>query len=148
METVKDILHHKGTEVWAIGPDTKVHDALALMKEKNIGALLVVDKNEKLRGVFSERDYARKSISEKEESIRPVDKPVSELMTTSVVYIKDDQTVEHCMGIMTEKRLRHLPVLHEGKISGLISIGDVVKAVIHEKDFIIDQMEHYIWDNS
>jgi CBS domain-containing protein len=148
METVKDILSHKGTEVWAVNPDTKVREALKLMQEKNIGALLVVDKNEELKGIFSERDYARKTLIVGDESVCPVDKKVEELMTSSVVYIKDTQTVDHCMAIMTEKRLRHLPVLHEGKVSGLISIGDVVKAVISEKDFIIDQMEHYIWDNS
>ncbi|MFP4180252.1 MAG: CBS domain-containing protein [Spirochaetaceae bacterium] len=148
METVKDILSHKGTDVWAVNPDTKVRDALKLMKEKNIGALLVVDKNEELQGIFSERDYARKTDTYHAEGSCPADENVDALMTKSVVYIKDNQTVDQCMAIMTDKRLRHLPVLHEDKIGGLISIGDVVKAVIHEKDFIIDQMEHYIWDNS
>ncbi len=148
METVKDILNHKGSEVWAINPDAKVGEALGLMKEKNIGALMVVDSKEELKGIFSERDYARKTVTAGGEGISPLDKKVSDLMTETVVYIKDTQTVDQCMAIMTEKRLRHLPVLHEGKVAGLISIGDVVKAVIHEKDFIIDQMEHYIWDNS
>lgn len=148
METVKDILSHKGTEVWAVTPDTNVREALKLMKDKDIGALMVVDKNEKLQGIFSERDYARKTDTSHAQGACPADVDVSDLMTKSVVYIKDNQTVDQCMAIMTEKRLRHLPVLHEGKIGGLISIGDVVKAVITEKDFIIDQMEHYIWDNS
>ncbi|MFO7849123.1 MAG: CBS domain-containing protein [Spirochaetia bacterium] len=142
METVKDILSHKGSEVWAVNPETKVREALKLMKEKNIGALLVVDKDEELQGIFSERDYARKTDPSNTQGVCPADKNVSDLMTKSVVYIKDNQTVDQCMAIMTEKRLRHLPVLHEGKIGGLISIGDVVKAVITEKDFIIDQMEH------
>ncbi len=148
METVRDILSHKGSEVWAIEPDAQVREALKLMKEKNIGALLVVDKKDELKGIFSERDYARKTVTAGEESKCPVDKKVKELMTGSVVYIKDDQTVDQCMAIMTEKRLRHLPVLHEGKTAGIISIGDVVKSVIKEKNFIIDQMEHYIWDNA
>lgn len=148
METVKDILSHKGSEVWAVNSDSQVREALTLMKEKNIGALLVVDKDEELKGIFSERDFARKTVTEAEGGVYSVDKQVGELMTTSVIYIKDDQTVDQCMAIMTEKRLRHLPVLHDGKVAGLISIGDVVKAVISEKNFIIDQMEHYIWDNS
>jgi CBS domain-containing protein len=148
METVKDILSHKGKQVWAVEPGTQVREALALMQEKNIGALLVVDAQQQLRGIFSERDYARKTVTAGEESICPVDKKVEELMSPNVVYIKEEQTVDQCMAIMTEKRLRHLPVLHEESIVGLVSIGDVVKAVISEKDFLIDQMEHYIWDNS
>jgi len=148
MENVKDILREKGNEVWAINQDTQVYDALTLMAEKNIGALLVVDKDEKLQGIFSERDYARFAVKEPNKRECPWDLPVKELMTKDVIYITPDMAVDYCMGLMTKKRLRHLPVMEGKKLAGLISIGDIVKAVLYEKNFIIDQMEHYIWDNT
>jgi len=148
MDNVNDILFNKGNQVWAIHPETKVFDALQLMADKNIGALLVVDKNENLEGIFSERDYARFSVSSKENSDCPWNRTVKELMTTEVLYVTGDKSIDYCMGLMTEKRLRHLPVMENKKLAGMISIGDVVKAILHEKNFIIEQMEHYIWDNS
>jgi CBS domain-containing protein len=148
METVKDILKEKGKEVWALKPDTTVSEALKMMSNKNIGAVLVVDEKEKMRGIFSERDFARKSVAKENQSGCPTDGKVEDFMSKEVVYVKEEQTIDNCMALMTEKRLRHLPVLHDSELVGLISIGDVVKAVISEKDFIIDQMEHYIWDNA
>lgn len=148
MESVKDILNHKGSQVWAVNPDTKVFDALKLMGEKNIGAVLVVDNKENLKGIFSERDYARYAVGSEEGKECPWDHKVGDLMTKEVLYVTEDKSVDYCMGLMTSKRLRHIPVLHDEKIIGLISIGDIVKAVLGEKDFIIDQMEHYIWDNA
>jgi len=148
MENVKDILASKGSQVWAVQPDTKVQEALQLMSEKNIGALLVVDANEKLQGVFSERDYARFTVSPQKNNDCPWNHPVQRLMTSEVVYVTEDKSINYCMGLMTNRRLRHLPVMKDGKIVGLISIGDVVKAILSEKNFIIDQMEHYIWDNT
>jgi len=145
---VKDVLHHKGSQVWAVHPETKVLDALRLMGEKNIGALVVVDKEDKLQGIFSERDYARYVVKDPETSSCPWELPVSELMSRNIIYVTEDKSVDYCMGLMTSKRLRHLPVMGEGKLQGLISIGDAVKAELNRKNFIIDQMEHYIWDNS
>lgn len=148
MESVKDILKHKGNQVWAVNPDTKVFDALKLMAEKNIGAVMVVDKEEKLKGIFSERDYARYAVGKGEGKDCPWDHKVGDLMTKEVLYVTDDKSVDYCMGLMTSKRLRHIPVIQGEEIIGLVSIGDIVKAVLGEKDFIIDQMEHYIWDNA
>lgn len=148
METVKDMLQQKGNQVWAVNPDTKVFDALKVMADKNIGALLVVDTSENLQGIFSERDYARFAAKGSEPAVCPWDRPVKDLMTTEIVYVTTEQPIDHCMGLMTSKRLRHLPVIQDKKLIGLISIGDVVKASLTEKNFIIDQMEHYIWDNS
>jgi len=148
MENVKDILNHKGNQVWAVNPHTKVMEALKLMADKNIGAVLVVDDKEELKGIFSERDYARYAVHAKEGEECPWSYPVSQLMTSEVLYVTEDKSVDHCMGIMTSKRLRHIPVMQNKKVIGLISIGDIVKAELGEKDFIIDQMEHYVWDNA
>jgi len=117
-----------------------VFDALKLMAEKEVGALLVID-GDKLAGIFSERDYARKVIL-KGRSSRSL--PVRDIMTTDVLYIHPDLELEECMAIMTEKRLRHLPVMENDALTGIISIGDVVKAVIDEKEFLISQLENYI----
>jgi CBS domain-containing protein len=148
MDNVKDILNHKGNQVWAVHLDTKVQEALQLMADKNIGALLVVDDKENLKGIFSERDYARYTVSPDKNQECPWSYSVQELMTKEVLYVTDDKSVDYCMGLMTNRRLRHLPVMKEGTLAGMISIGDVVKAVLTEKSFIIDQMEHYIWDNT
>jgi CBS domain-containing protein len=141
METVREILQHKGSEVWAIPPEATVHDALIEMAEKNVGALLVIEDSGRLRGIFTERDYAR-HVVDKGDNVGAI--PVSEVMTEQVRGIAPERTVEECMAIMTENRNRHLPVFEDGELCGIISIGDVVKAVIHEKDFVIDQLEHYI----
>lgn len=110
------------------------------MADRNVGALLVVE-GKKLAGIFSERDYARKVIL-KGKSSREI--PVKEIMSTRVVFVRPNQTIDECMALMTEKRIRHLPVLQSEKLIGLISIGDVVKAVIGEQEFIIHQLENYV----
>ncbi|MCG8603445.1 CBS domain-containing protein [bacterium] len=140
MKFVNQLLESKGHTVWTITPDARVLEALKLMADQNVGALLVVE-GEKLAGIFSERDYARKVIL-KGKSSREI--PVKEIMSTQVVFVRPNQTIDECMALMTEKRIRHLPVLQSGKLTGLISIGDVVKAVISEQEFIIHQLENYI----
>ncbi|MFQ5854938.1 MAG: CBS domain-containing protein [Anaerolineae bacterium] len=140
MKTVRHILHTKGRAVWSVAPDTTVYEALQLMAEKNVGALLVLEA-EKVAGIFSERDYARK-VALKGKSSK--DTPVREIMTSKVVYVRPDQTIEECMALMTDKHIRHLPVLEDNQLVGIISIGDVVKAIISQQEFIIEQLESYI----
>ena len=140
MTYVSQLLSAKGTDVWSVTPDYTVFAALVLMAEKEVGALLVLD-GESLVGVFSERDYARKVIL-RDKSSR--DTSVSEVMSAPVIVVRPDQSIEECMSLMTEKRTRHLPVLDNGKLTGLISIGDVVKAVISDREAVIDQLESYI----
>ncbi len=140
MSTIRHILQHKGNDVWTTTPHTVVYEALSLMAEKNIGALLVLDQDD-LVGIFSERDYARKVVL-KGKSSRDI--RVSEIMTDKVVYIRPDQTSEESLALMTNKKVRHLPVLEDRRLVGLISIGDVVKAVISDREFTIAQLENYI----
>jgi len=140
MKTVRDLLAKKGRDVWSVAPDTSVFDTLKLMAEKEIGAVLVLVGG-RVAGIFSERDYARQVILKGKAS---KDTPVRDVMTTRVVFVAPDQDIEECMALMTDKRCRHLPVMEEGELVGLISIGDVVKAVISEKQFLIEQLEHYI----
>jgi len=140
MKTVRDLLEQKGRKVWSVGPDSTVYDALRLMADKDIGAVLVVS-GEELVGVLSERDYARQVVLKGKASR---DTPVREIMTSRVIYIRPEQTLEDCMALMTDKHVRHLPVVVGGRIEGLLSIGDVVKAVISEKQFLIQQLENYI----
>jgi CBS domain-containing protein len=140
MKNVAQILKQKGDQVWSIGPDAMVYQALKLMADKDIGALMVVE-GERLVGVISERDYARKVILQGKSSL---DTPVREIMTHHVVCVRPEQSVEECMALMTQHRIRHLPVVAGGSLAGLVSIGDVVKASIDEKDFMIQQLESYI----
>ena len=140
MKTVRDLLKQKGREVWSVAPNSTVYDALQLMADKNIGALLVIDSGRPV-GIFSERDYARQVILKGKAS---KDTPVRDVMTSRVVFVRPEQSIEECMALMTDKRFRHLPVLEEGQLAGLLSIGDVVKAVISEKDFLIEQLANYI----
>ena len=140
MEFVNDILKEKGREVLSITPETSVFEALKLMAGKNVGSLLVLE-NDEMIGLFSERDYARKVIL-KGKSSR--DTPVREIMTSRVVYVRPRQTIEECMALMTDKRVRHLPVMEDKRLVGVISIGDVVKAIISEQEFLIHQLENYI----
>jgi CBS domain-containing protein len=140
MKTVSQLLQMKGNEVWSIGPDALVIEALKLMAEKGIGALVVLEAGQVV-GILSERDYARK-VSLQGKSSKTT--PVRQIMTEKVVYVRPDQTVEDCMALMTNKRIRHLPVLDGNQLAGVISIGDVVKAVISEQEFIIAQLENYI----
>jgi len=141
VKTATELLKSKPHQtVHTITPAASVFDAVKLMAEKNVGALLVME-GEKVVGIVSERDYARKmdlmARSSKET-------PVREIMTSAVMYVRPDQTTEDCMVLMTENRLRHLPVMDGGKLLGLISIGDLVKDIISEQKFIIEQLEHYI----
>ncbi len=142
MKTIREILQKKGNRVWSVSPETTVFEALRLMAEKGIGALLVKS-GEEVKGIMSERDYARKVIllgkSSKEAIVR-------EIMSMHVLYIKIDQTVDECMALMIGKKIRHLPVFDSEELAGLISIGDVVKAVIDEREFVIDQLVHYLAD--
>lgn len=141
MKSVAQVLKSKPTQtVFTIAPRTAVRDAAMLMAEKNIGALLVTE-DDKIVGVVSERDIARKLVRDEKPSRVT---PVSDIMTSPVMYVDVAQTNEECMALMTDNRLRHLPVLERGKLVGLISIGDLVKDVISEQQLIIDQLEHYI----
>lgn len=140
MTIVAQLLQTKGSHIWSVTPDTSVYDAIKLMAEKGIGAVLVLDEG-RLTGIMSERDYARKVILRGRSSR---DTPVSEIMTQPVIYVHPDQSIEACMAIMTEKRIRHLPVMEGGQLAGVISIGDVIRAVISHQEFIIQQLESYI----
>ncbi|MEA3278090.1 MAG: CBS domain-containing protein [Pseudomonadota bacterium] len=140
MRTIKELLDEKGHEVSSIGPDDLVYDALELMAEQKIGALIVLE-NGKPVGLVSERDYARNVALEGRSSRNT---PVKDIMTARVVCAAPDQSVEECMAVMTEKRVRHLPVIESGQLVGLVSIGDLVKSIISEQQFIIEQLEHYI----
>ena len=137
---VKTILDNKGHEFWSVTPDTSVYDALQLMSEKAVGSVLVVENGE-VRGIFTERDYARKVVLDGKSSPNT---RVTEIMTSQVLCTRPEQTIEEAMALMTEKRVRHLPVLADGKIVGVVSIGDLVKAVISEQRFLIKQLENYI----
>lgn len=137
---IKDVLRSKGSQVWSVPPDATVLEALQLMADKNIGSVLVME-GDKLLGILSERDYARKVVLRGRASRNT---PVSEIMTTPVYTVTPDEDIERCMALMTEKRIRHLPVMADNRVVGLISIGDVVKAIIENQAFLLDQMEAYI----
>jgi CBS domain-containing protein len=140
MITVRKVLQTKGGNVWRIAPQATAYDALQMMADMDIGALLVVD-GEEIVGVFSERDYARKVILKGRSSKVT---SVGELMNSPVFYIEPEKTIEECMALMTAKRVRHLPVLDHGRLLGMISIGDVVNALITEQKVTITDLENYI----
>lgn len=140
MKTVREILQNKGYTIWSISPDATVYSALQLMAEKEIGAVLVM-KDSELIGIMSERDYARKIVLQGKFS---KDTIVQDIMSSKVIYVSPNLSTEECMALMINKRVRHLPVFEEHKLVGMISIGDVVKALIDEKEFMIDQLVHYI----
>ena len=141
MTAVADILKAKGDAVvHSIGPDDSVFDALQRMADKGIGALLVME-GERIVGIVTERDYARKIALKGRTSALT---RVRDVMTTSVMFVEPVQTSEECMALMTDNRLRHLPVVKDDKLVGLISIGDLVKDIISEQKFVIEQLEHYI----
>jgi CBS domain-containing protein len=140
-QTVGQLLKAKGNAVWTVTPETTVYDALVLMADKNIGAVIVLDDRRRVAGIFSERDYARKVILKGRDSRHT---KVGDLMTREVVCVNSEETLNNCMTLMTSKRARHLPVLNAGKLEGLISIGDVVKAIIDDHEFTIDQLQRYI----
>ena len=141
MHTVGQILRKKGHDIWSVGPDTTVYEALQMMADKNVGALVVLENGE-LVGIFSERDYARKIVLQGKTSRQTA---VSEIMTSRVNCVHPEQTTDECMALMTAKHIRHLPVLDEDdRLEGVISIGDVVKAIISDQEFVIEQLENYI----
>ncbi len=137
--TVRDMLRGK-SDVYSVAPGDTVFTALRLMADRNIGAVLVRS-NEKLEGIFSERDYARKVVLLGKMSRETL---VSEIMTPRVVSVEPNWTADQCMALMTEKRIRHLPVMEQGRLVGVISIGDVVRAVVDEQQFTIDALQRYI----
>jgi CBS domain-containing protein len=140
MKTVSQLLQGKGGNVWSVSPESSVFDALKQMAEKNCGALLVMS-GDKLLGILSERDYARKVILQGKSSH---DLSVSEIMSDKVFCVSLAQTVDECMALMSSNRIRHLPVLDGGRITGVLSVGDLVKAVIEEQQQTIQQLESYI----
>ena len=137
---VSEILQRKGSQVWTIGPSNMILEALELMADKSIGALVVTEGTKPI-GIFSERDYARKVILLGRSSATS---KVGEVMTADPCCISPNRTAEECMALMTDKRIRHLPVVVDQRLAGMISIGDVVKAVIAEREFAIRQLESYI----
>ena len=140
MKTVKQLLPVKGGSVFAVAPGDSVLDAIRVMAEKGVGALVVLE-DARLAGMVSERDYARKVILHGRSS---QDTPVSEIMTAKVVTVRSEQTVEDCMALMTQHRIRHLPVVDGGKLAGVLSIGDLVKELIADREETIKQLESYI----
>ena len=140
MDTVHKLLENKGYDIWSVGPDASVYKAIELMAEKGCGALLVMNGPE-LAGIISERDYARKVILAGRSS---KSMNVHEIMTTAVLTAEPSHTVEHCLAVMTDNRIRHLPVVDDAKVVGMISIGDLVKAIIAKQQFLISQLEQYI----
>ncbi len=138
--TIEKILRRKSGQIWSVSPEATVYDAIALMAEKNVGALLVME-NEKLVGIVSERDYSRKVMLRGKTSRTST---VGEIMTTELTTANPRETVEECLRFMTEKRIRHLPVIANGELRGVISIGDLVKEVISSQSATLDQMRDYI----
>jgi CBS domain-containing protein len=140
MKSVRQLLPLKPREVWSVSPDQSVYEALQLMAEKDIGAVLVLQKGQVV-GIFSERDYARKIILKGKSSKETT---VGELMIRDVLYVRPEQSIEECMALMTDKHIRHLPVMEKDQLLGIVTIGDIVKAIISEQQFIIRELENYI----
>lgn len=140
MTTVQQLLDQKGRKIWSIHPDATVFDAIAEMAEKDIGSLVVMD-GEKLVGIITERHYARNVVLKGKTSPTT---PVRDIMERHIIVARPDQSVDQCMALMSEKRVRHLPVLEGEKPIGIVSIGDLVKSIIGDQKFMIDQLEHYI----
>ena len=140
MRTVRQLLEAKVSEIYAIEPDAPVIEAIRLMADKRIGALLVMD-GTRLLGIVSERDYARKIVLQGRSS---ADTPVRTIMTADVITVRLEDTAEHCMQVVTEQRIRHLPVVRGGEVIGVVSIGDLVKAVIEDQQVELDQLQRYI----
>ncbi len=143
MANVQSILDQKGSTVYTITPDDTLAHALLKLTEHKIGALLVLNENGDIKGILSERDIVR-HFSRKLEHLNTASIPVKEVMTTGVTYVKPHQNLEDCLHLMTAGRFRHLPVVEDDKLVGMISIGDVVKAALDERDFQIGELEHYI----
>tara|TARA_Y100001949_G_scaffold105215_1_gene88843 strand:+ start:171 stop:605 length:435 start_codon:yes stop_codon:yes gene_type:complete len=140
MTTIAQLLNTKGNQVWSVKPKATIFEALEIMSEKEIGALLVMEDG-KLTGIFSERDYARKVILKGKSS---KETPVGELMTKKVFYIDSQKTINDCMAMMTAKRIRHVPVIEDNQVMGIVTIGDVVNQIISEQEVTINHLENYI----
>ena len=140
MTTIAQLLNAKGKQIWAVEPKATIFEALEIMSEKEIGALLVMEDG-KLKGIFSERDYARKVILKGKSS---KETPVGELMTKKVFYIDPQKTTNDCMAMMTAKRIRHVPVIEDNQVMGIVTIGDVVNQIISEQEVTINHLENYI----
>ena len=140
MTTIAQLLNAKGKQIWAVEPKATIFEALEIMSEKGIGALLVMEDG-KLKGIFSERDYARKVILKGKSS---KETPVGELMTKKVFYIDSKKTINDCMAMMTAKRIRHVPVFVDNQVMGIVTIGDVVNQIISEQEVTINHLENYI----
>ena len=140
MDTVRDLLKSKGGEVWTIQPDETVHDAIQKMADQDVGALVVIEDGE-LAGIFTERHYSRKVFLKGRQSPTT---PIREVMSTRVTCASPKQTIEECMAVMTDKRIRHLPVVDDGELVGIVSIGDLVKSTIADQEFVIEQLTEYI----
>ena len=140
MSIVREILKLKGATIWSVAPEHKVFDTLQLMAEKNVGAVLVLE-GTTIAGIFSERDFARRCAKG---AVNPTEVPVKDMMTSKLIFVSPTQTTEECMALMTTRRIRHLPVMEEGKLVGLISIGDVVNRIIEDHKFSITQLERYV----
>jgi len=140
MITIEQLLNNKDDQIWSVEPKTSIFEALKIMSDKEIGALLVIE-DEKLVGIFSERDYARKVILKGKSSKNT---QVGELMTKKVLYIDPEKTINDCMAIMTDKHIRHLPVIENDKVIGMVTIGDVINQIISEQEFTIQHLENYI----
>ncbi|MDO8993266.1 MAG: CBS domain-containing protein [Daejeonella sp.] len=140
MKTVRNIFQNKSTSIYSVSPDSSVLDALQVMMDKNISALLVMEGSE-LKGIFTERDYARKIILQGKSS---KDTKIEDAMTAKLEVINLNSSIDHCMQIMTDKHIRHLPVIDNGKVAGMISIGDLVKFVIEDQKQTIEQLQSYI----
>jgi CBS domain-containing protein len=140
MTTVKHLLSQKPNEIWSVAPVTTLREALKLMYDRDIGVVVVMAQ-EQIVGIFSERDFARHAARADELSLNT---PVSELMTSQIYYVEPDQFIDECMAIMTEKHIRHLPVMKDKQLVGLISIGDVVREAVSQKDVTIRSLENYI----
>ena len=137
---IRHLLEQKDRKVWTIGPDATVLDAMAKMADKNIGSLVVME-GERLVGIITERHYSRNVVLKGKTSPTTL---VREIMETNVIHVRPEHSVELCMALMTDKRVRHLPVVEDTKVIGIVSIGDLLKYVISKKEFAIDQLEHYI----
>jgi CBS domain-containing protein len=140
MTAVRHILDRKGHQVWSVHPDETVYDAIKMMADKDVGALVVLDAS-KIVGIVTERDYARNVFLKGRVSPQTL---VGEIMARNVICVEPDKSIEECMAIMTAKRVRHLPVIGGGELLGIVSIGDLVKSIISDREFEIEQLEHYI----
>jgi len=144
MTTIQQVLDSKGHDVLTVQPDDTVFHALELMASKNVGAVIVTEKGAPI-GIFTERDYARNVILKGRSSANT---PVRDIMSADVIFVRPQQTVDECMAIMSDKRFRHMPVLDEGKLTGIVSIGDLVKTIIDQQKFTIEQLQGYIGGNA